>query len=187
MKKTIYTVFTFLFLISFSALFAQENDLKGKIASSWAKYINNPTPENAQLLANVFPHNKMRSAYSFLDIFESEYFQILEINALSGEDKSIDVMFRILSITDAYMTEAICQELGLVLRVNPHAFLKGLKRNYQFKHLKDAIVGDFGIFTTSDQAAEYERQYRIKALESVTDKDLVEIKKECLKILKEKR
>lgn len=159
-------------------------ELKKRVLSAWEKYIYWPSPENAREIANTIPEKWIGITIDLSEIFYDEDFKILEINMFSGEKEAIGVIYKMKNISDAAQHEMLNYELGYLIRINPRVFLRELVRNRRYVADIAEIIMNYGSFAPDNRAADYERRARIKALESVNEKEFSEIKEECLNVLR---
>jgi hypothetical protein len=132
-----------------------------------------------------------------LNIAESSYekFRILKEKILDGDPYSVDIGFRLMNLVDGASAESLCFTLGKLVPCNPKLFLQKLS-----VHQTDTYaLNGLGLMLNPlpwDEAEEYkdeaqmkeawerERAVRIRALESVEDPGLQELKNRCLETLR---
>ena len=129
-------------------------------------------------------------------------FSIIEKNMDQGEPYAVGIMFRLFNLSDGAVTETICFVLGELISKHPRLFLQKLliheakTEQTAFNHSGCILrmVTEWGeIPEAGNDPVKYKEIYnarlarRIKALESVDDPDLKEIRDRCLSILKKEK
>ena len=123
-------------------------------------------------------------------------FSTIERGMKQGDAHAVEIMFRLINISDGATTETICFALGELIPEHPRLFLQKLlahEANLD-EDMAGSIVGmvtELGwIPEAGNDQAKYKQIYnerikgRIKALKSVDDPDLREIRDRCLARLK---
>jgi hypothetical protein len=165
-------------------------------AFSWAnaieaydKYIDYPIPENAKSLLAALP---MDISYGQIGnagrerkhIFSADNFPVLHFEALSGDSLAVEILFRLLNVTDAAYAETVEATLGTVLRFHPKVFLDVCLIYENAKVIKTwgfpATFTGQGYFE-HPKAARVILEKRIEALEGVTDSKYAIIKDACIR------
>jgi hypothetical protein len=91
-----------------------------------------------------------------------------------------------LTISDGSLSEDLYAALGTLIRIDPRAFLEELREHRRLVTRLDALVGNFGPdYVDKADAREREKHLRIKALQSVTDPSLSNLREQCVNALKQ--
>lgn len=166
-----------------------------------------PSPENAEKLYMALPDKRLPSldfkGYVQLGnlIFDfGSNFSILEKTMEEGDPHAVDVGFRLINISDGAAGEDLVHALGEILSKHPRLFLQKLLA-HRFKtepsvfELLESILNPVAwweIPENDNNQVKYKEllnarlELRIKALESVDDPDLKEIRDFCLAELRKK-
>ena len=111
---------------------------------------------------------------------------LLGVQVVAADSSAVDLAFRLMAKADGYVGEIMSAMLGSLIRVNPRLFLQVLQRNRSTVVRLDSLVGGFGpAYVDRERAQNYERDQRLAALLSVNDPALVEVRDECVSILRE--
>jgi len=188
---------------------AQTEELKAfwKNAYQAAKtYFSKPSPDNAEKFYKALPDKRLPSLdfkglVRLGDLIYGSYdnFSILEKNMEEGEPSAVDVGFRLINIADGAFAEDLTDALGKILPRHPRLFLQKLLAHQGkteptvFYLLNDLLCPTaWGEIQEDEEEAEYKELIKtrlkicIKALESVGDPELKEIRDKCLSILKKR-
>ncbi|MDQ1352895.1 MAG: hypothetical protein QG657_3201 [Acidobacteriota bacterium] len=157
-------------------------------SKAWDEYTTNPTKEMALQLYELLPPGKMTPGGLQPDIKDKilSKLNVIESQIYSGERNALKVAFRLFNIADNEIQTALVKIIGYLLRFDTKLFLEELM-------LHEALVPDLGQLVCSFQQTspddkaqqELERNIRLKSLGYIEDKELKDIKKKCLKILKD--
>lgn len=185
-------------------------------------YFSRPSRENAEKFCKSLPEKRLPSLdfegmvrlgdliFDFMgrklrvsdppDRGLRKNFSILEKGVAQGDPLAVDIMFRLLNISDGAVTETICFVLGQSIPNHPRLFLqKALAYGAveEPRTMSDnlkwilAMVTEWGEIPEAGNSPEKFKEIydsrlmeRIKALESVDDPDLLNIRDQCLAILK---
>lgn len=160
----------------------------GNLGKAWQEYMTNPGSETAGKVYDLLPDGVMNLEIKLQVEVRDQINQginVLESQIVAGDQNSLKLAFRLFTIADPPLIEALAITLGNFMQFNTRSFLQELKTH---KHL----VPDLSIILCSFQRTlvddkpgqELEKKIRQKALDGNEDEDLKEIKKECLKAIK---
>jgi len=160
----------------------------GNLGKAWQEYVANPGSETAGKVYALLPDGVMNLEIKLqVEVREqiNQGINALESQIVAGDQDSLKLAFRLFTIADPPLIDALAITLGNFMQFNTRSFLQELKNH---KHL----VPDLSIILCSFQRTladdrpgqELEKRIRQKALDGNEDEDLKEIKKECLKALK---
>jgi hypothetical protein len=147
-------------------------------------YVDYPSPEHAKALLITlptdYPSKQAGDKKQALEhIFSEDSYPILLEEATSGDRSTIEVMFRLLNVTDGYLTELVLSELGQIARNWPKQFLGVLAvykdSGYSREHGYPLSFPGAG-YNMHKKAYRYHLQKTIEALKSVKDPKYTEIK-----------
>lgn len=201
-KKTIYfNYFLLIFTTFVNNSLPQESPVDWtKLETAWKEYIEYPSSENALKVYSLLPERiiTLEERKKFWDnfikisniIFDNLNFSILEYEIYAGERNAVKVAFRLYSIADGANDEILTMILTNLIRIHPKLYLEELKVHMHSEPIKELgwPVGYMGgIFVDRFKAQDLERKLRIKALESVKDKELMEIRDKCIEILQKRK
>jgi hypothetical protein len=188
-----------------AAIKEQEN-IWENIYSAGSEYFALPSKEHAEKFYLALPtvgtrilsykgHDKV--SLLILNIAQSSYenFRILRNKILEGDPYSVDIGFRLMNLVDGASAEDLCFTLGKLVPRLPRLFLQKLSA-----HQSDTnALNDLDCMLNPlpwDEAEKYkdeaqmkeawkrEQEVRIRALESVEDPGLQELKNRCLDMLR---
>jgi len=123
-------------------------------------------------------------------------FSTIERDMDKGDPYAVEIMFRLYYFSDGAVAETICFVLGKLMSTHPHLFLQklvGHEANLDGDDINSIVcmVSELGeIPEAGDDPVKFKQIYderimrRIKALESIDDPDLREIRDRCLARLK---
>ncbi len=179
-------------------LSGQEREAKidwERIKEAGEAYFACPSSENALKLYLSLPEEdigKRRSEGIKLKVIEfisdDKNLNILEKRIHESDRNAVKAAFRLFNISDGWFAHRLNKALGDLIRINTKLFLEELKnhRNIAFVIRRGPPVYPVGDeYVDCDEARKSEIKLRIKAFESIEDKDLIEIRDECIKRLKE--
>jgi hypothetical protein len=191
-KKLTGALFFTMFYVSTALLTSgnRRNEKKtdwNKVKKAWEIYGEYPSSENAYKVYIVLPRKHINiSGIDSLSafFFKSDTLGLLERQICASDRNAVKVGFWLINISDGDATEELCIILGQLIRINPKMFLEELKEQYIIldnadlvhsilRSLEDWYVDKF-------KAKDLERNLRIKALQSVKDKRLKEIRDRCI-------
>lgn len=159
------------------------------LGKAWDDYTANPSPETALKLYELLPPEKSTQGVEFqADVREKIFTQlnILESQIYGGERNSLKVAFRLLNIADIEMQKTLVKIIGYLLRFDTKLFLEELAVHENLVPDLEQLVCSFQVTAPDDKAQqELERNIRLKSLGYIEDKELKDIKKKCIKILKD--
>jgi hypothetical protein len=161
-------------------------DLAG-IGSAWDAYIANPGDETALSVYRLLPANwNPRKVQLPPEIKEKfiKNFNVLESRIYGGERNSLKLAFRLFTIADNEMQEALVKIIGYLLRFNTRLFLQELQSHEALVPDLEQLLCSFRLSVPDDKAQQnLEKNIRLKALSYIEDKDLKAIRKKCTRIL----
>jgi hypothetical protein len=161
------------------------------IKKAYDEYLIYPSTENAHKLYETLPKEDIgRLEVEGRDVrkYIYENYQLLAYQMLAGDRNAVKVAFRLFNISDADFTESIDSTLGQLIRIHPKLFLEELelhKNVYFVQEVDYPLFGTHPSFIDRDKAEELELELRVKALESVEDKELRTIRDECINQLRD--
>jgi len=170
-------------------------------------YFSLPSPETAKKFYMALPDKRLPSldpdgefrlsdlVFDFWDSGMAKNFSILKKDMEEGEPNAVDVGFRLINISDGGNGEALLYALGHIIDRHPILFLQKIiahqgESEPSALELLDDILDPVAWWEQQQDEAGYPEllkrrlEIRIKALESVNDNDLKEIRDRCLTILK---
>lgn len=162
-----------------------------KLRRSWEDYQRYPSGENAMKVAYLLPDKHItgrdiQPGDKTIDFIFSAS-ACLEYQIFVSNKCAVILAYRLFSISDGAYTEDLLANLSSLVRINPRLFLEELKAHRKLEAVQrlglivDMFPPNYFEYPTAE---ELERQLRIKALESVKDKGLVQIRDECIAVLK---
>lgn len=164
-----------------------------RIMEAYSVYVDLPTPDNAKCFLNLLPEDRPdqglgdpRKALKY--IFSADNIPVLYEEAISGENRAVEILFRLLFISDGYYKETVESTLGWLARDMPGLFLEILARYKDTKPMKEfgypvSFIGTG--HNVHPKAARYVLEKRLIALDSVKDPKYEKIKSDCIKQLRE--
>jgi hypothetical protein len=172
-------------------------------------YFSRPTPENAEKLSVALPgedadfldaKGEDEVVNFIMDITypaKGENFTILTNQIEAGEPRAVDVAFNFFHFTDGAYEEILLFYIGKLVDNHPRLFLQKYLFHQKKKSISRNLDGMLTMFTewgeipeAGNDQAKYQQilnariAQRIKALESVDDPELREIRDKCLSMLK---
>lgn len=158
------------------------------LQQAWDQYYAAPGEENAQKMLDMLPDGqKIMDIKNGFDVINSinDHLGILEGEIYSGKPVSVRLGFRLFTISYGAFEVSMNKILGNLIAFNPRMFLEQLQAHRDLFPSLEPLLGSYLRDTANDPVArDLEQKLRIKALESVEDKDLKSIRKECIKMLK---
>lgn len=159
------------------------------LGKAWDEYIANPGKELALKLYELLPPGKEPQEIELqVDVREKIFskLNILESQVYSGERNALKVAFRLFNIADGEMQKALIKLIGYLLRYNTKLFLEELIIHETLVPDVAQLICSFQLAYPNDKTQqELERNICLKALSYNEDKELKDIKKKCIKILKD--
>jgi hypothetical protein len=157
-------------------------------------YIEYPSTENARLFCLSLPEQPLRgnfdvNRYHKLFYYVSNNLSVLARQVSVGDRDAVKLGFRLYNISDASFTESLNCIMGDLVRSHPQLFLEELKSSPNAEEIKEVgypvVQASLSFEGQRPMAHRYELEMRIKALESVTDKSLVNLRDTCIKEIRE--
>lgn len=192
MAKTIcaYSVIVSLMLTCFVSIsFAGEVvDWKG-IEQAYSEYIEYPSDENARKVRDLLPaaghveytgEQLERAAIEFI----YSNIRMLERQIISRDRDAVKLGFRLITIADGGFREDLYIMLGQLIRIDPEMFLRELKEAEELVGRLEWLVRIYGdIYVDRFDAKRLETERRKRALKSVSDPALKDIRDRCINAL----
>ncbi len=184
-------IFPLALLLLSSALQGAETNWKNAEEALMA-YANNPSSENAVKATNSLPtehapwgeDSPARMAASY--IYHGDQFSMLRYQVGVGHDESVQLAFRLFSISDGAFTEDLQIAIGNIIRSFPELFLRELKNSsLTSSHYDGILLNDDYAFVDRFQAKCLEIESRISSLKSVSASDLIQIRDYSIRIVEE--
>jgi len=196
MKKKIIFYLTLSLGTAIFLLYGQEREAKvdwERIKGAGEAYFACPSSENARNLYLSLPEEDIgnrRGEGSKIIRFVSDdkNLDILEKHIHASDRNAVKAAFRLFNISDGWFAHRLDKALGDLIRINTKLFLEELKnhRNIAFVIRCGPPVYPLGDkYVDRFEARKSEIKLRIKALESIKEEGLIEIRDECIKDLKE--
>ncbi len=158
------------------------------LQEAWNQYYAAPSEENAQKMLSLLPDGqKIMDIKNGFDVINSinDHLGVLEGEIYSGNPASIQLGFRLITIAYGAFEVGMNKILGNLIAFNPRIFLEQLQAHRDLFPTLEPVLGSYLRDTADDPVArDLEQKLRVKALESVEDKDLKALRKECIKVLK---
>jgi hypothetical protein len=173
------------------------------IAQATEVYFLDPSAENATDLYEALPKIQVRGkdrrgAFSVVYSQISDHLPLLRELVKKGDRNSVKIAVRLWNMADTVFTEQLRGMLGQLIRVDPRLFLAEISDfpwpdDYEkFKDwLRQGYIVCDGVSLTpngekaDDGAIRKELEMRIKALNTVTEKELVELRDICITAIQE--
>lgn len=152
---------------------------------AWNSYIKNPIKENSLNLYNAIPlydnYDNQRKSKLYQQI--DEELDLLEQELLTGDEDTIDLAFKLKSITTGEVAYFLNIYLGKTINVKPEYFLRSLNKHYHLCSLGKVLCGYGPDYVDELEMCNVETEKRIESLSTVTDLALQKIKSACIKEL----
>lgn len=159
------------------------------LGKAWDEYTANPGKEMALKLYELLPAGKDPQEFELSTEVRDKIFSklnILESQVYGGERNALKVAFRLFNIADGEMQKALVKLIGYLLRFDTKLFLEELMIHEGLVPDEAQLICSFQLTSPDDKAQqELERNIRLKSLGYIEDKELKDIKKKCIKILKD--
>jgi hypothetical protein len=178
------------FLLLGYGLVAQENNIDLDSLEKAARiYINYPSSENARLFRQGLPEQPLIGNFDVdrYDRLFSYVFENLEVLARQvsvGDREAVKLGFRLYNFSSGLFTMELDAMLGDLIRTHPQLFLEELGSSPNARWIKTLgyplCESNLNFNDTRDAPDRYELEMRIKALESVTDGALVDLRNTCI-------
>ena len=176
-------------------LSGQEKEAKvdwERIKEAGEAYFACPSSENALKLYLSLPEEDIinygdEGSKVIRFISDDKNLNILEKHIHESDRNAVKAAFRLFNISDGWFAHRLDKALGDLIRINTKLSLEELKnhRNITFVIRRGPPVYPLGDeYVDRFEARKSEIKLRIKALESIKDKDLIEIRDECIENLK---
>ncbi len=159
------------------------------LGKAWDDYTTNPNKETALKLYELLPPGKGAQEVELqVDVRDKIFskLNVLESQIYSGERNALKVAYRLFNIADNEMQKDLVKIIGYLLRFDTKLFLEELMIHETLVPDLGQLVCSFQLASPDDKAQqELERNIRLKSLGYIEDKELKDIKKKCIKILKD--
>jgi hypothetical protein len=164
-----------------------------KAMVAYDAYIDYPSRDNAKALLAALPMDRpdeeSGDRWRALEhIFSADSYPILYEETTSGDRISIEILFRLLNVTDGHYTELILSTLGWIVRNRPQVFLEVLTLYKDSgsvrKHGYPLSFSGPG-YNMHKRAYRYHLERSIEALETVRDQKYATIKEACINRLRQ--
>jgi hypothetical protein len=171
-------------------LSGQEQDINWERVEIAARtYFEYPSSENARLLYQVLPEQPLRGDVNpdhFYRLFNfmSEKFDVLERQVSVGDREAVKLGFRLYNFYDGLHVMHLDRIMADLVRSHPQLYLEELKSSPNAQRIKELgyPLSDSSFDSEGKwEALRYELEMRVKALESVTDNALIDLRDTCLK------
>jgi len=176
-------------------MFGQEQSVDwGVLDLAARRYVECPSTDNALLLYNALPEMPLSGQVDegrlvgFVD-YAFDNIDVLERQVSVGDRNAVKLGLRLYNFAGGLNVMRLDCMMGNLARSHPRMFLEELKSAPNAQWIKKlGYPVDLSSFYFSEKwkaAHRFELEMRIKALESVTDNSLVELRDECIKKIKE--
>jgi hypothetical protein len=165
----------------------------GDAKAAYDVYINCPSHENAKALLAALPVKRPEETIgdaelTQLHIFGGANFPVLSAEVCAGDRLAVEIMFRLLNVTDGACSDTAEAMLAGLVRSKPQLFLEVLSTYKDLEHIKQFgypvdFIGEG--YQSHPNALRHEYEKRIEALESVKDPTYSKIKEGCIQKLRE--
>ncbi len=158
-----------------------------------AEFLNKPGENESQALLESIPESSSSSdgkdrLWSLYSLFNWPAFQAFKYQMMAGNLPAIRCAIRLLKHTKSVEQEVLLDTLSLLVRVNPGALLEAFYLESDDPFLREngyPVVYDLELYRHSREAMTYELEMRERAIRSVKDKKLSQIKNQCQKRIRE--
>lgn len=152
-------------------------------------YLSDPSEKNAEGVINSLPksgHVKFSNSKRELEIFNFVYdnLETVERQVYAKNKLSTRLAFCLMSISDGGFSDDLNIILGRLINIDPQLFLKELKLRENEIVRYDALLGNTGpelVDRPQDECKELRK--RINSLQSVNQKELLNIRNRCIEEL----
>jgi hypothetical protein len=175
-----------------TVVFSQENHSVinwESLGSAWNAYIEKPNDQTAQRVYNVLPAtipDSIPTSEIGSRLDESIYRNLdkLESQIKLKKRSALRLAFRLMAISDGDFTESLNAILGSFIRTDPRLFLQELQSHHSLVRGLEGLLNSGGDDSTDSESGwKKEHQQRIKAFQTVKDKNLVGVRDECIAVL----
>ncbi len=163
------------------------------LRAAYALFSKDPTDANAAKVCSFLPRDLGYSAppAARRNHAETEKFilkgrGVLEGQIFRSKPNSVMLAFRLYTIADGEFAESLDVTLGRLICRNPRLFLQQLKANRHLVARLDSLLMNYGSdFTDDDQAQAAEYRHRLRCIRKVRDRELQDIRDECVEFMEE--
>lgn len=170
-------------------------------------YFSQPSPENAARFYRLLPDRRLpgldfKGQVRLSNFIYNSHLSDLIKKAAAGDPYALDICFRLINISDGAFGEDLVYGLGTVIPGHPRLFLEKLLANQDkteppILELLDGILHPVGWWEIPENDPDHVVKYkelrnarldvRIKALKSVQDPHLKDLRDRCVLILEKMR
>jgi len=165
----------------------------GRVLPTFERYFNYPTPENAKAVLSVIPKEQPGKVLgdtrrALASISSAETYGILALESKAGDKHSVELLIRLLGISETPESKLFKSTLGAIVRLNPRLFLDVL---YDYKDAASMKTAGYSVAHLDDAyidrpcASKHELEKRIMSLDGVTEPKYDELKQACLSELEQ--
>ena len=163
------------------------------LRAAYALYSKAPTDSNSLKVSSYLPKDLGYSApaasrrnHTETEKFILKSLGVLESQIFRSKANSVMLAFRLYSIADGEFAESLDVTLGKLICRNPRLFLQQLKINRHLVARLDTLLMNYGTdFADDDQAQAAEYRHRLKCIRKVRDRELQDIRDECVEFMEE--
>lgn len=161
-----------------------------QLETNWKAYQATPGPETANQVIVLLPVSGKVSdpdnrGDAFRQLVDSQLNFLEERLLIENEQVAAVIAFRLLTLASGDLEKKLELMLGRFMIFSPRLFLIELNNYRQaVSHLEVILTSYKFDGSLNAESFDLERKHRIKLVEEIDDKELKNIKKECLKILK---
>ena len=174
-------------------LWAETNVDWDSLRAAYALYSKAPTDSTAGKVCSFLPRDLGYSAppsarrnHSETEKFILKRMGVLESQIFRSKPNSVTLAFRLYTIADGEFAESLDATLGKLICRNPRLFLQQLKANRHLVARLDSLLMNYGPdFAEDDQAQAAEYRHRLKCIRKVRDRELQDIRDECVEFMEE--
>jgi hypothetical protein len=164
------------------------------IRGAFRVYCESPSAENANQVLSLLPKEFDNNAVDLEQWSSTSHYieggplKTLRNLIQKGDKFAIRIAFRTLVISDGGFAEILCELPGQAISVNPIAYLEEANTFYQDVHRSKMLLDTVAPSYYGSPGADFEVyrneiQARIKALETVTRPDLLNMRENCIREL----
>lgn len=165
----------------------------GRVLPAFERYFSYPAPENAKAVLSVIPKEQPGKVLgdtrrALASISSAETYGILALESKAGDKHSVEILIRLLGISETPESKLFKSTLGAIVRLNPRLFLDVL---YDYKDAASMKTAGYSVAHLDDAyidrpcASKHELEKRIMALDGVTEPKYDELKQACLSELEQ--
>ena len=157
-------------------------------------YFDYPSSKNARAFCQDLPKHPLRidfdvNRYKRLFTYVFENLDVLARQVSVGDRDAVKLGFRLYNFSSGLSTMKLDALLGDLIRTHPQLFLEELRCSPNARWIKTLgyplIESGLNFSDKRERADRYELEMRIKALESVKDSALVDLRDECIREIRE--